>query len=892
MKTVERAGIGLLCFFCLSILAHSGFAVSSWEVRSADEGSALLVESGSTSFILIGTFEEGSFLSSSDGGFSWEPDGFEPDIPADRVRCLSLWGERSHALSLSGEIWVRSGSGGWWQRTSSPPDSLGIVRVIHDVGSDVWLGSNTGWLMRWLDGVGNWDPVARIDTTAIAHLALGATGYPVTLLEDGRLFASDSVWIEAPFRASRISFPIDGPTSTFGHAIDAESLHIWQTTDGGIAWTDISAGLTSPELARWAGQARSFYLGRNGLGLIACGDALLASDDGGMSWRIAATGTHMFLDVAVDDLDEIVTAGERIHRSTDWAFSLKQTFGGAFGSVEIGSIYTYWALDEGLLLSIDRGDSWWRQPLPENADRLQRIAARGDHEIWLHFDGPDGTSTYYSQDRGNNLEIQDIEGRLKGLRNWSFSDSGCSWACTDSTLLRGRENGREWTIVRENLPGIESMAARDSLHVALSTSESILVTMDGGSTWLEGPPPAGTDLRALTFSSDSLLIGVGAGVSLLEAKPPWTVLDAFDFGDTLLDVKVAENGSGWAVGNSGLLVGTVDGGRRWERYAVDLEISHLRSRLPHLSFLDASHAATGSGTTLLRFIPDGSGPIFRYGISVHPYLSRYLDIHITARERLQNDSLYVTIDGVKMDANQFDSVGFLYRVRYHIPPQPGEQIMVVHGRDWVGNERIGSIQLQTNQLGLGGTGSLTWDDTRIDLWGEPFATVAMLEGVVDDAKPPPPWIIAGRPFRIAVQGGASLLPGHPADRLGLWANGRWQLLEAGKVPVDSDAVFAVFRDGTKSQVEKPLQMPLRIYPIPARDRLTIRWNGRVHGRLSWEIIDVSGRRRAKGSLRRGAAEPVQIQHTDISGRPLPAGVYWFRIRDYEGGTSGKFLIAR
>jgi hypothetical protein len=69
-------------------------------------------------------------------------------------------------------------------------------------------------------------------------------------------------------------------------------------------------------------------------------------------------------------------------------------------------------------------------------------------------------------------------------------------------------------------------------------------------------------------------------------------------------------------------------------------------------------------------------------------------------------------------------------------------------------------------------------------------------------------------------------------------------------------------------------------PNPFRSGTSFRVRGAPPGRLEWEVIDVGGRRvrsAADGSLE-AAVETIRWDGRDGGGRPVPAGVYFIRIR--------------
>ena len=886
------------CLLALAIgtvaaaVSHAG---SSWSLRQLEEGWGRWVLSYSDRFLILGGFEQYSAWISYDGGYSGEPTGENPPVPADSIVGVSAGDYGCMVLGATGDIW-RTWSGYWWDQWASFPDSLGHPTAICRADARIWVGTNEGELFRRDDPDSGWQAVRQLAPAAVRQIASRGSGRAMVLLEDGSLFVQDSVWIEAPFRADIISLPPTEPAAGAGHALESGNHTLWRTTDGGTSWSILSTALAAPEFIPWIGQARKLIVAERwpGLGLIPCGDALLASEDAGITWRIAAMGTGMFLDAAVDEIGagNILTAGARIHRSTDWAFSLNQIIGGDFSSVVMGSPSTLWALDAGLLLTVDYGSSWLRLPLPESPERLRRIAARGSYEIWLHFDGPEGCHTYHSTNRGIDLDSFDTEGHLHGLRDWSFPYAGVGWAITDSTLLRSEDDGEHWQVVLDKVPGIDALAAHDSLHAAVSAGERVYLTGDGGISWQEGTIPIGIPLRALAFSGTDALVGVGRTTVHITGSPPWNEALVSDLGDTLHGVVMSDEGRGWAVGNAGLLVDTFDGGRSWQPYRVDLQISALRCRFSQISAYGTSYAVTGSGTNLVLLSPDSYGPYFRLGISMNPYLSRYLDIHITAHERLLDDSLHVAIDGEEIATEFSDPEGFLYRARYHIPMRPGNREMVVRGSDWLGNERTQTYMLATATLDRGGAAKLEWDGETLLLAGTEGGATALLESAEEIPPLPEGWTACGRPFQIATQGTADIRPVAERRSLVCLLDGAWRFLGPEPDALQDGAVLMIARDAASPPAQERTEPVLRLFPVPTREILSVDWRGLGMGPLSWEIFDVTGSQVSSGASARDASEIIQVRTIDSGGRRLAAGVYWLRVRDGSATAVRPLVITR
>lgn len=868
----------------LAAIVHPAGAGSSWQVRSVPEGSGSWVVSPEPAlFYFLGAFEGSREWVSDDGGVTGTIRADGPPFPADSVSSFSLSDccGQQFAVTLDGRLWSGRGDGRTWRRIPHP-DSLGALTCATARGDeDVLLGTSGGEIFSAEIGYSagsGWTRIADLGDAPVRSVVPRRAGRSIVLLDDGRLLAQDTTWIQAPFAASL--FQMDGLHN--GHAIERGSLGLWRTEDGGLSWSMVSDALASEDLAPWARRARGLTVKRNSFGAISCGDALLATRDGGTTWTVAAEGTDMFLDAAIDDLGTLMTAGARIHRSVDQGGTLLQTMGTDFSRVWMGSRDIYWALDLGLLLSVQQGESWIRLPLPDRARRLRRIAVRRDYEVWLHFDGEEGSRLFHSADRGGTFEELDQEGLLRGCRWWSDSPAGLTWAHSDSAVLRSDDDGARWSILRDGLPGIAAMATLDSLHAIIACNGLLAITHDGGVSWTDADLPSGDAYRALSFAGVDSVVALARGLSLRPADPPWEPAEEREFGDTLRAVRMTENGIGWAVGDGALIAQTFDRGRTWAPYAVDLQINSLETPLTGIHSLDADRAVTGGPLRLIRLLPDATGPLLRYGVSINPQLPRYVDIHVTARERLLGDSLIVTIDGLPVPAALFDPEGFLYRVHFRIPSFGDDLYMLTRASDWLGNVRAEGRTLLGYALDGGGEARATWNGEDLLLAGRPGTTVALLEMGGEAPDPPADWACAGPAFQIAADGGAILVPSSDALRLARYADGAWRIPAGERAAVPDGAVLRLVRGAPDPGPGVEAGDPLRVFPVPASGAWTLAWSGPARAPLQWTLIDCAGRRLASGVAPAAAALSLALRAEDGGGRPLAAGVYWLIAE--ESGT--------
>jgi photosystem II stability/assembly factor-like uncharacterized protein len=875
---MRRVIVGLL--LCLSPIPAG--ASSSWQVRTYPEGSGVWVtRTDSNSLRVFGTFTGGPLWDTYNAGLSGNLLGSTFAFPVDSIASVADEGE---LIVSRGRMWVRDYPE--W-RPLAMADSVGTITAAagNFRHSDILTFANAaGSVYQW---DGHEDSLSRIvgfeGTTVRRFFGMGEQSVRL-LLADGRIIVQEGGWTASPMRASVAGFWDDER----GYAIEEGTLRFWSTTDGGLQWTVAGDTLASPSLAGWAARARNIAIDASGRGVIACGDAVLLTRDGGAGWAVAAVGAGMFLDAALDTQGQILTVGSRLHRCASGAFDFEQVGGGDFARTVMGSAATLWAQDGGVLLSVDQGRRWFRNALPDAPGRLRRIAARGDYDLWLHFDGEDGSRAFRTRDRGNTFIALDPAGLLRGAIAWTVIDSLSAWAATRDAVLRSVDGGLTWSVVRERLDGIQALAATDSLHAAARTSTAFLYTTDGGASWLDGPAPPAEPFTAVDLTPDGGWVASGGGVFRASPGDPWSMTASVAAGDTLRDISIAADGSGWAAGTSGLLLGSGDAGRTWEPYRLNLELNAIDTTFVQLDFLDAGAGVTGVGRKLLRFLPDHSGPIFRIGVSANPFLPRHVDIHVTARERLRGDSLRVRVDDVEVPSTLLDPEGYLYRARFEIPAMPGERLLTVSGRDWQGNERSDARPLLGLQLDVGGRARARWSGVPILLDGEAAATVILLgmEGEIETVAPANPMV--GTPFAATTTAPTTIDALEDGVDLLCWDGEHWLPADGRPVVPGERSTWVLVRaEGGSADAD-----PLRIYPLPSRGACTIEWSGPAAATMRWELFDLAGRRIASGVLPAGGGRAFRWRGVDADGRALSSGVYWLRASVGREVSTRKILIER
>ncbi len=139
---------------------------------------------------------------------------------------------------------------------------------------------------------------------------------------------------------------------------------------------------------------------------------------------------------------------------------------------------------------------------------------------------------------------------------------------TDSNSMIKFEN----TLLNKNLNGNYFVSGTNGW--AVGADASIIVTIDGGTTWTEQNPPTGfsENLNSVYFHDANNGWAVGENGSILatpDGGANWvTQAVPAGFTETLNSVYLQNVNNGWAVGENGSILATPDGGANWATQAV------------------------------------------------------------------------------------------------------------------------------------------------------------------------------------------------------------------------------------------------------------------------------------------------------------------------------------
>ena len=513
------------------------------------------------------------------------------------------------------------------------------------------------------------------------------------------------------------------------------------------------------DLAGWAARARGIAIDDNGRGVIPCGDAMLVTRDAGQGWVVAAVGDGMFLDAAIDAQGHVLAVGRRIHRCAGGAFDfehvlrrrLRPRHPWAPKPRSGDSIAAYCSASTGEVAGSGR-------LIPDAPGRLRRIAALGDYDLWLQFDGagrevaPTGRAIAATP-------------TSRSIRPASCTES-IRWSILDSLSRVGGDARRSpaqrrWRRPLERIARIVSTGSRRSGRDRLTPCRWCAprrrssTRPTAASTGSIGPtPPTG----ALPRRSTSPPTAGGSPPDPASTAPrrpirgvsPPPIAPAIHCGTS----RSHPTGPDGRPAPPGFLLETDDAGRTVESLPRSTSSStrstDLRpDELPRLGRRGHGRGRRSSSTFFPIAAGRSSGSASRRTRSCRAAsTSTSPPASACATTRCASE-----VDGVDLPATLIDPDGYLYRARFEIPADPSEQLLTVSGRDWGGNERSDARALLALVLDRDGRRMRFGTASAIRFDGGAAATVVLLGGRrrVRDTAPRTPDL--GGPLR-----GRSMLP--------------------------------------------------------------------------------------------------------------------------------------
>lgn len=278
----------------------------------------------------------------------------------------------------------------------------------------------------------------------------------------------------------------------------------------------------------------------------------------------------------------------------------------------------------GTLLETNDGGAIWKKVSTLTKDTLRDVCFVDDHTGWLVAERDvyklktnDEARSYLLRTDDGGLTWRavylggvDVNARLVRV---IFSDASNGWVFGETgVVLATRDGGTTWT--HQSPPTKHLLlggAFFDSSRLWLvGAGATIIHSSNSGVTWQKGfvRDDASGRINATSFAGDRLGWAVGSSGRIFtttDGGRSWFPQRSNVQAD-LLDVKFINPSEGWAAGTDGTLLRTVNGGRHW--FAEPTGISHSLTRL---FIVDRNHGwAVGFGGAILT-ISSATAPSLR-----------------------------------------------------------------------------------------------------------------------------------------------------------------------------------------------------------------------------------------------------------------------------------------
>jgi photosystem II stability/assembly factor-like uncharacterized protein len=200
--------------------------------------------------------------------------------------------------------------------------------------------------------------------------------------------------------------------------------------------------------------------------------------------------------------------------------------------------------------------------------------------------GEDGM-VFHTKDGGVSWEQQELPANVKTLSRVFFVSPKVGWAVgQDGTIVATKNGGKDWDLQTSKVGNwlFDVFFINENVGWAVGDTGTIIKTTNGGERWnaLYGGKPGS---------------GVGEGEVMLDDQ------GYFAEGPAILQgVYFVDENTGWAVGQDGFILYTMDGGKKWKQ-----QVSNSESVLYSVSFIDANTGcAVGEDGSIVRTTDGGT----------------------------------------------------------------------------------------------------------------------------------------------------------------------------------------------------------------------------------------------------------------------------------------------
>ena len=518
---------------------------------------------------------DGDLFRSKDGGKTWE---IVADLHGKSLRAMSIAAADSKVLvvgALDG-IYRSRDSGETWERIS--PENHAEIRNIESIAIDpvnpdvIYAGT---WHLPWKteDGGKSWHNIKKgvIDDSDVFSITINpAQSADMFISACSGIYHSETAGelfrkIQGiPYSARRTRMLRMDPSDP--HTVYAGTTEgLWKTTDSGVTWKHLTGNnivvndvLIDPRLP-----ARVLLATDRG--------GVLMSNDGGLTFTASNRGfTHRQATALLVD---------RADNNTFYAGVLNdKEFGGMFVSADAGQ--TWKQMSDGL----DGRDIFVLRQADDHS-----LVAGTDHGIFMLAHG---TSHWIARSNlvsaaAEAVAVRKVPGKaaflpgLNGRINVLELTPERWFAGTATGLFVSTDSGESWR--QEPLPGLGvpvSLSVNGKI-VAVAGRNNVVVSVNGGESWLPASRPSTPDLavnQVAVDSSGDIWLGTRTGLfRSTDAGDSWKQITSLRAAN-ILAVQLDEESHRMLVvgGSSSYIYESSDHGRTWSAISSGWQLRNLQ----------------------------------------------------------------------------------------------------------------------------------------------------------------------------------------------------------------------------------------------------------------------------------------------------------------------------
>ncbi|MBB2487583.1 hypothetical protein H5407_20300 [Mitsuaria sp. WAJ17] len=479
------------------LLLRSTDAGLSWTTLAAPSSSKLAM-AFRTSLAGVAAEYGGKLYRTMDGGQSWTAGQVPASAVIETLECRQQLciasGVDSSQMSRK-NAWKSTDDGlSWTPIDFKTPLTTLDLRAITFAGDGILYAEGRYTAGRSRDGGSSWEwwslPGAHMPSSSGVLFADGAHG----ISRSGAYRTQDggSTWTKVesvPFR-SEDAADLALSSSGLGLAIDGGG-RIKRSTDFGNTWTSVFQG-PDHDLEGYDFTGVAFSSRETGLAV--CSQGIVATNDGGKSWKLAPLPSMAQPDmkaVAFADAQTAVIANYMPLRSTDGGKSWQVVNGLVVGTNPVvGFSSAGWGLvggSAGVYRSTDGGATWSMVSTQGGPWGFGALAIRDSVALLSGSAGGMMRST----DSGKTWSL--VPGFTDWIKSLAWVDARTVYALnTQGQVLRSSDAGLSWSPLNGVVSGrFATISFTKGGQLGLIAGAGILLhSVDGGQTWikdLEGP---------------------------------------------------------------------------------------------------------------------------------------------------------------------------------------------------------------------------------------------------------------------------------------------------------------------------------------------------------------------------------------------------------------------